>query len=58
MIDVKVIKADKAGFDYIIHTASPDAFSVNDVKKDLINPAIHGYALTPSSITTLLIWVR
>ncbi|APA13259.1 hypothetical protein sscle_10g080290 [Sclerotinia sclerotiorum 1980 UF-70] len=33
---------EKGGFDYIIHTASPVTFSVKDVKKDLIDPAVHG----------------
>ncbi|KAF7869930.1 hypothetical protein EAF04_004714 [Stromatinia cepivora] len=32
----------KGGFDYIIHTASPVTFSVKDVKKDLIDPAVRG----------------
>lgn len=32
------------GFDYIVHTASPVTFHVQDVKKDLIDPAVHGYA--------------
>ncbi|ATZ55992.1 hypothetical protein BCIN_12g05340 [Botrytis cinerea B05.10] len=35
-------QAEKGGFDYIIHTASPVTFSVEDVKKDLIDPAVHG----------------
>ena len=39
----EAIKAEKIGFDYIIHTASPVSFAVNDVKKDLIDPAVHGY---------------
>ncbi|KAK2681888.1 hypothetical protein RAB80_003681 [Fusarium oxysporum f. sp. vasinfectum] len=29
-------------FDYIIHTASPVAFKVKDIQKDLIDPAIQG----------------
>ncbi|ESZ92585.1 hypothetical protein SBOR_7002 [Sclerotinia borealis F-4128] len=33
---------NRGGFDYVIHTASPVTFSVDDVKKDLIDPAIHG----------------
>ncbi|KAF7947930.1 hypothetical protein EAE96_009000 [Botrytis aclada] len=35
-------QARKGGFDYIIHTASPVTFAVKDVKKDLIDPAVHG----------------
>ncbi|KAF7872932.1 uncharacterized protein EAF02_009003 [Botrytis sinoallii] len=35
-------QAKKGGFDYIIHTASPVTFAVKDVKKDLIDPAVHG----------------
>ncbi|THV48494.1 hypothetical protein BGAL_0245g00170 [Botrytis galanthina] len=35
-------QAQKGGFDYIIHTASPVTFAVKDVKKDLIDPAVHG----------------
>ncbi|KAG4025570.1 hypothetical protein MFRU_055g00430 [Monilinia fructicola] len=35
-------QAKKGGFDYVIHTASPVTFSINDVKKDLIDPAVHG----------------
>ncbi|TVY78155.1 putative uncharacterized oxidoreductase [Lachnellula suecica] len=38
----EVFKAEKNGFDYIIHTASPVTFDVSDVKKDLIEPAVHG----------------
>jgi hypothetical protein len=38
----EVFKSEKVGVDYIIHTASPVNFAVNDVKKDLINPAIQG----------------
>ncbi|KAG0652746.1 putative oxidoreductase [Hyphodiscus hymeniophilus] len=38
----EVIKADKIGFHYIIHTASPVSFAVKDVKKDLIDPAVRG----------------
>jgi hypothetical protein len=37
-----VFKAEKYGFDYIIHTASPVKFVVDDVKKDLLDPAIQG----------------
>jgi len=40
----EVFKSDQVGFDYIIHTASPVSFSVDDVKKDLIDPAVRGYA--------------
>lgn len=29
-------------YDYIIHTASPVAFKVNDIQKDLIDPAVEG----------------
>ena len=29
-------------YDFIVHTASPVAFKVNDVQKDLINPAVEG----------------
>ena len=29
-------------FDFIVHTASPVAFSVNDIQKDLIDPAVEG----------------
>ena len=35
-------QSKKGGFDYVIHTASPVTFSVTDVKKDLIDPAVHG----------------
>ncbi|KAE9368254.1 NAD(P)-binding protein [Stipitochalara longipes BDJ] len=38
----QTLKSEKIGFDYVIHTASPVSFSVNDVKKDLIDPAVHG----------------
>ena len=31
-------------FDYIIHTASPVSFNVKDAQKDLIDPAVRGYA--------------
>ncbi|KAL5585591.1 hypothetical protein FOVSG1_014980 [Fusarium oxysporum f. sp. vasinfectum] len=33
-------------FDYIIHTASPVAFKVKDIQKDLIDPAIQGQVVT------------
>jgi hypothetical protein len=39
----EVFKSDADGFDYIIHTASPVTFSVQDVQKDLIDPAVQGY---------------
>jgi hypothetical protein len=39
----EVFTSQKVGFDYIIHTASPVNFAVNDVKKDLIDPAVKGY---------------
>ena len=29
-------------YDFIIHTASPVVFKVDDVQKDLINPAVEG----------------
>lgn len=44
---IEIFKSEKTGFDYIIHTASPVTFSVNDVKKDLIDPAVQGYGLHP-----------
>ena len=31
-------------FDYVIHTASPVAFQVTDIQKDLIDPAVQGYS--------------
>ena len=37
-----VFKDAKTPFDYIIHTASPVAFSVTDIQKDLIDPAVKG----------------
>ena len=30
------------GFDYVIHTASPVTFVVQDVKRDLVEPAVKG----------------
>ena len=30
-------------YDFIVHTASPVAFKVNDVQKDLIDPAVEGW---------------
>lgn len=35
-------RQDKDGLDYIIHTASPMSFSVSDIQKDLIDPAVQG----------------
>ena len=29
-------------YDFIIHTASPVTFTVNDIQKDLIDPAVEG----------------
>ena len=29
-------------YDFIIHTASPITFKVNDIQKDLIDPAVQG----------------
>lgn len=37
-----VFKEAKNPFDYIIHTASPVAFSVTDIQKDLLDPAVKG----------------
>lgn len=39
-----VFKQEKTGSDYIIHTASPVNFSVTDFQKDLIDPAVPGFA--------------
>jgi hypothetical protein len=39
----QAFKSENVGFDYIIHTASPVTFDVQDVKKDLIDPALKGY---------------
>ena len=36
-----VFKED-TGFDYVIHTASPVNFSVTDLQRDLIDPAVQG----------------
>ena len=30
------------GFDYVIHTASPVTFIVQDVETDLVEPAVQG----------------
>jgi nucleoside-diphosphate-sugar epimerase len=38
----KVFQDAKSGFDYIIHTASPVTFNVQDIQKDLIDPAVKG----------------
>jgi hypothetical protein len=38
----EMFKTEKNGFDYIIHTASPVKFAVNEVKKDLLDPSIQG----------------
>ncbi|PQE28728.1 hypothetical protein CJF32_00003952 [Rutstroemia sp. NJR-2017a WRK4] len=40
--DALAAEAEKGGFDYIIHTASPVTFTITDVKKDLIDPAVNG----------------
>lgn len=37
-----VFKSEKNRFDYIIHIASPVSFATDEVKKDLIDPAVHG----------------
>jgi hypothetical protein len=39
----EVFTSSADGFDYIIHTASPVTFTVKDVQKDLIDPAVQGY---------------
>jgi hypothetical protein len=39
-----VFKKHHDQFDYIVHTASPVAFTVDDIQKDLIDPAVKGYA--------------
>lgn len=31
-------------YDFIVHTASPMVFVVNDIQKDLIDPAVQGSA--------------
>ena len=36
------VKAFDKTYDFIIHTASPVAFKVDDVQKDLIDPALQG----------------
>ena len=33
---------DGGGFDYVIHTASPVTFVVQDVERDLVEPAVKG----------------
>lgn len=37
-----VFKNASQPFDYVIHTASPMTFSVQDIENDLIEPAIQG----------------
>jgi hypothetical protein len=37
-----VFKQNTPRFDYIIHTASPVNFSVTDLQRDLIDPAVQG----------------
>ena len=39
----KVFENQEGEFDYVIHTASPVNFSVKDLQKELIDPAVHGY---------------
>jgi hypothetical protein len=38
------VKVFDRTYDFIIHTASPVAFKVDDVQKDLIDPALQGLA--------------
>ena len=38
----EVFKNEKDGFDYVIHNASPVTFSVTDIQKQLIDPAVQG----------------
>jgi len=38
----ELFKSQTPGFSYIIHTASPVTFTVEDVKRDLIDPAVRG----------------
>ena len=38
----EAIKQEEGGLGYVIHTASPVTFSVNDIQKDLIDPAVQG----------------
>lgn len=33
---------EQEGFNFVIHTASPVTFTVKDVQKDLIDPAVNG----------------
>lgn len=40
-----VFEDTKTPFNYVIHTASPIKFSVNDIQKDMIEPAEMGYGL-------------
>ena len=54
-----VFKSEKVGFDYIIHTASPVNFAVEDVKEDLLKPAIQGYGwYRVAPCENLLTWHR
>ena len=39
-----VFKKHYDQLDYIVHTASPVNFAVDDIEKDLIDPAVKGYA--------------
>lgn len=41
-----VFQNEGVRFDYIIHTASPVNFGAKDFQKDLIDPAIRGYAVS------------
>lgn len=38
-----VFENAKTPFNYVIHTASPVSFSVDDIQKDLIDPAVKGF---------------
>ena len=38
-----VFKNAKAPFNYVIHTASPVHFNVQDLKKEIVDPAVQGY---------------
>ena len=33
---------EDGGFDYVIHTASPVVFVVEDVERDIVEPAVKG----------------
>lgn len=39
----EAIKQEEDSLDYVIHTASPVSFSIKDIQKDLLDPAIQGY---------------